>query len=116
MRSLNAGMSTRSKFDKAEVDDLYKIAIKNRGKVKSNSSTLYGTHTLTGSCKSILKSVSFSPVTDNEISEDQPERSIDEPDSDGSVDETIVQGCQTDCSISYKKIARTMANHNLFAT
>lgn len=51
-------MNTKSKSDKAEVDNLYKTAIENQGKLKADNSTLY-TFTPNVSIKRVPKQVAL---------------------------------------------------------
>lgn len=119
MRSLEAGMNTRSISDKDEIDDLYKTAIGNQSKSKLHTpSTIYtSTPTGTPTSKSGPRQVEFL-LDDTLVSKDKIKDITDtlQPVSDDSVDVTIQPTYKADYIPSYKNINNNMAHPNPFAT
>jgi len=112
VRSLEAGMSTRSTSDKSEVENLYKTAIEGKNKRKSNI-----THTSTPTSSS---KIWHANLDDSEIvKESNSHTSTSEPDSDDSGDITIQPTDNSNKIISErapKFKSSKMAQQNPFAT
>ena len=112
-------MSTRSKSDKDQVDDLYKQALENQGKIKLSSSTPY-TSTPLPTFKPTPRQI-FTPnvgetAEDKQNITDKSEQSdFTLHYSDDSSNKTIQPGRQIEYN-SFISIAETMAHTNPFAT
>lgn len=106
-------MSTRSKSDKKEIDEIYKSAIENQNKKQPSTSTLY-TSTPTTSINPTPRAIKFLPDvpegTENQ-SEEFPSETLTD-DSSSFENQTLLPAHNPD----RKKNLKIMAYHNPFAT
>ena len=114
-------MSTRSKSDKDQVDDLYKQAIENQGKIKISSSTPYTSTpfpiTKTAPRQIFPPNVGETAEDKQNITDKSEQSDFTLRFSDDSSNKTIQPARQVDYNsfISCRTIAETMAHANPFA-